>query len=345
MNALALLNIQYPIIQAPMAGGATTPELIAAVSNAGGLGSLGAAFLSAEQLLENIQAIRKQTDKPFNVNLFVPAPHQLDKNKLSKMKEKLAVYFDQYQLSFPELKPPFYQDINKLTDVSIEHKVSIVSFMFGIPEQVILDKLKKAGIVLIGTATTVEEAIAIEKQGFDAVVAQGSEAGGHRGTFLKPYDDSLVPLHTLIPDVVKRVSIPVIAAGGIMNSNDIEKALKLGASAVQMGTVFLTCKEAGIPDCYKQRLLNAKTDTTVLTKAFTGRPARGLRNQFTDSFADCDEALLDFPIQGALTKALRQAATKEQNTELMSLWAGQGVALSRDLSASALMHELIRFVS
>lgn len=341
MEKLLLLNTDHPIIQAPMAGGATTPELIAAVSNAGGLGSLGAGYLLPKQVAQNIQEIRKRTDKPFNVNLFVPAPHQLDSNKLAKMQKKLAVYFEQYQINFPVLKPPFYQDLNKLTDILIADEIAIVSFMFGIPKQEILDKLKKQGVTLIGTATTVEEAIAIEKHGFDAVVAQGFEAGGHRGTFIKSYDKSLIPLHTLIPDVVNRVAIPVISAGGIMNRSNIEQAFKLGASAVQMGTVFLTCKEAGIPDCYKQRLLDAKTDTTVLTKGFTGRAARGLRNQLTDEFAGCDDELLDFPIQGALTKPLRQAATKDHNTELMSLWAGQGVTLSRELSVSDLMQELI----
>ena len=338
---MILFDIKYPIIQAPMAGGATTPELISEVSDFGGLGSLGAAFLSGDAIKENIDAIRAKTDKPFNVNLFVPELAELDEKKLKLMDKKLEPYLKKYDLDKPEPKAPFYPaNINDQIDAIIERNVSIVSFTFGIPEKNIIDKLKNEGVTLIGTATTVEEALAIEKAGFDIVVAQGSDAGGHRGTFLRSYQESMIGTMALVPQVVDAVSIPVIAAGGIMDKRGIAAALALGADAVQMGTAFLTCLEAGIPGCYKQKLLNTKTDSTIVTKVFTGRPARGIQNEFTQALANSDHELLDFPIQGSLTKTIRQAASKEKNTELMSIWAGQAASLSKALTVEALMKKL-----
>ena len=320
-SATELFKINYPILQAPMAGGATTPELVSAVSHTGGLGGVGAGLLDAEQLDQALTTIKQKTDRPFQVNLFTPEANQFDPQKCQKIQQLLKPFFEKLEVEFPQLKPPYQININERVEVLLKHKVPIVSFTFGIPDKTVLQKLKQAGTILIGTATTVAEAQACEKQGFDAVVAQGVEAGGHRGTFLEDYTTSLIGTMALAPQIVDAVKIPVIAAGGIMDGRGIAAALCLGASAVQMGTAFLTCKEAGIANCYKKALLAADHDNTVITKAFTGRPARGIRNTFTKALTGHEANYLDYPIQGRLTKPLRQAAAKQGNAEFMSLWA------------------------
>jgi nitronate monooxygenase len=200
---------------------------------------------------------------------------------------------------------------------------------------------KNAQIFVIGTATTAEEALLLERSGVDAVVAQGSEAGGHRGTFAGPFESSMIPTLELVGEIAKRLKIPVIASGGIMDGHDIKQALDAGASAVQLGTVFLATPEAGTSKPYRQAVLNAREGTTVITRAFSGRPARGLANRFTRDLINTPDSILPFPLQNSLTREMRRAAAEQGTAEYLSLWAGTGVARIRQGSAAEVMKSLV----
>jgi nitronate monooxygenase len=226
---------------------------------------------------------------------------------------------------------------------ALESGAWVFSFTFGVLAAGTIAAIKARGLFLIGTATTVAEAVALEQAGVDAVVAQGSEAGGHRGTFVGAFETGMVGTIALVPQMVDAVRVPVIASGGIMDGRGIAAALALGASAVQMGTAFLTCDEAGIPEAYKQAILAAHEDQTRLTRAFSGRPARGIANRFMteDERSDAAETILPFPLQNALTRPLRNAAAQQGRAEFLSLWAGQGVRLARRQPAASLIARLV----
>ncbi|WP_252504664.1 nitronate monooxygenase family protein [Sporosarcina sp. Marseille-Q4943] len=318
MTFINVLGIQHPIIQAPMAG-VTTPEFVAASSNAGVLGSIGAGYLSAAATRDFIHEVKKLTDKPFAVNLFVPENAELDQGQLRKA--YMALQPVRERLGMPFWKAPLSEsDFDKQVDVIIEEGVPICSFTFGIPNQETIQKLKDAGILLIGTATTKEEAIAVEVDGVDAVVAQGSEAGGHRGSFI---GEQLVSLGELLPSIVEAINIPVIAAGGIANKEHLDQQLLRGAQAVQIGTALLAAEESGAHPLYKQAVIEAAENSTVLTKVFSGKSARGIRNSFMDMMADAPIA--PYPYQNDLTKKIRSEAARLGKPEFMSLWAGESV--------------------
>lgn len=339
-----VLNITYPIIQAPMAGGITTPELVSAVSNAGGLGSIAAGYLSPDALRTTIQETKKLTNKPFSVNLFVPARDEIEvtEEDLKRAHEWLVPFYEELKMDVPPLPTNFHEPFDELIEVVIDEKIPIVSFTFGIPPKEVITKLKQNHVFLIGTATTVNEAIDIEKAGMDAVVAQGSEAGGHRGTFSTSFEQALVGLIALIPQIVDNVSIPVIAAGGIMDGRGMLAAEVLGASAVQLGTAFLTCEEAGTNPAYKEAILESFEDSTVITRVFSGKPARSIHNYFIETLNDHENEIPPFPYQNALTNPLRKEANKQQNIRFMSLWCGQGARLSRKTSAKSLVQSIVQ---
>lgn len=333
---------RYPIIQAPMAGGATTPELVAAVSNAGGLGSLAGVLLSPNRLREAIHQIRQLTDQPFNVNLFVLEPVEVELGVLEAALDRLQPI--RAELGLPPAAAPqkFSEDFGAQLEVLLEEKPPVVSFHFDIVSAQVVERLHKAGCKVIGTATNVAEALAWEQAGADYVCAQGGEAGGHRGTFIGPFEQSMTGTLALVPQVADAVKVPVIAAGGIMDGRGIAAALLLGASAVQMGTAFLTCPESGAHPMYKQALLEAKGDPTVVTPTFSGRPARGLRNAFIERMQPYEAQVPPYPIQNALTGEIRQAAAKAGRIEYMSLWAGQAASLCRNLPAAELVETLMQ---
>lgn len=341
----SLLNIEFPIIQAPMAGGITTTELVLAVSQQGGLGSIGAGYMTATALEKQINEIQMNMKSSFNVNLFVPQPFteeediSLSKEYLEEMRKQLKMP-KQFSVELPTFKK-VKENYDKQLDVVIENKVPVVSFTFGLPSEDVMAKLCEAGITTMATATTVEEAVAIEKLGIDIVIAQGSEAGGHRGNFLQDTDHSLIGLMSLIPQVVDAVKIPVIAAGGIMDRRGIEAARALGASAVQLGTAFLTTVESGAHKMYKQAVLEAEETDTVLTKSFSGKNARGLRNEFINQLEDINDRLPAYPIQNTLTHALRKHAQERNDIRFMSLWSGQSPRLARSHTVASLMKQLI----
>jgi len=338
---MAFTLTRYPIIQAPMAGGATTPELVAAVSNAGGLGSLAGVLLPPDQLAEEIRRIRARTTRPFNVNLFVLKPVQATPEDLRAAMELLEPIRAELGLEQANVPSKFSEDFAAQLEVLMEEKPPVVSFHFDVVSAQVVERLQQAGCKVIGTATNVAEAIAWEQVGADYVCAQGAEAGGHRGTFIGPFEHAMTGTLALLPQVVDAVKIPVIAAGGIMDGRGIAAALLLGAVAVQMGTAFLTCPESGIHPLYKQALLQTKGDPTVVTRSFSGRPARGLRNTFIERMQPYEAQVPPYPIQNALTAEIRQAAAKAGRIEYMSLWAGQAASLCRSLPAAELIKTLV----
>lgn len=342
---LQRLDIEYPIVQAPMAGGFTTPELIAAVSNAGGLGSLGAAYMSPEQIAQTIANIRKLTSRPFNVNLFAGGYAWESHADPEPILSMLGEIHESLGLT-PPLLPPISKDpFDDQLEVILETRPPVFSFTFGVPNEDSLRRLRAAGITVMGTATTVEEAQYLEGKGIDAVVAQGLEAGGHRGTFLRSFETSMVPTMTLVRQIVSTVAVPTIASGGLMDGRDITESLKLGASAAQLGTAFMTCPEAGTPLAHKQVMLSTHDDSTVITRAFSGRPARGLTNDFVAMLQHKEDIILPFPIQNTLTRAIRNEATKRGDARFLSLWAGTGVSRTRALPAAELVSHLVEEMS
>jgi nitronate monooxygenase len=335
------VGIRYPIIQAPMAGGATTPELVAAVSNAGALGSFGAAMSTPTAIKESIARIRALTDKPFNVNLFVLGTPHPGEAELAEATQRLATFKQELGLEPAALPPRFCEDNRAQYDALLEAKPPVVSFAFDLLDRETIAALKRAGSIVISTATTAAEARACEAASVDFVCAQGFEAGGHRGTFLGDFENSAIGLMALVPQIADAVKIPVIAAGGIMDGRGIAAALALGAEAVQLGTAFLTCAESGIHPEYKQRLLSASDDSTRLTRTFSGRYARGIVNEFMERMRPYEKDVPAYPVQNALTADLRQAAIKQNRMEYYSMWAGQAAGLSRALPAAELVSRLV----
>lgn len=334
------LDIRYPIIQAPMAG-STTPELIAAVSNQGGLGSIGAGYYSPEKLTEDIKNTKALTDKPFAVNLFVPEYNEVTSTQIDRMKEILTPYYEEFNIE-PGMPSIDKNDtFGQLVQIVIDSNVKICSFTFGIPDPVTVEKLKEAGVTLIGCATTVEEAVLNEQAGMDMVVAQGFEAGGHRGSFAQKALQSSVGTMALVPQIADAVNIPVIAAGGIMDGRGVYASLILGAGAAQLGTAFLTTKESAAPKIHKDAILNSTEADTVLTKSYSGKYARGIRNQFIDDMEKHQEDILPYPFQNKMTKKIRSKAAAEDRSDILHLWSGQGVRVSQEVEAEELLKDIV----
>jgi len=336
------LGLSHPIVQAPLAGGGDTPALVAAVGEAGALGFLGASYLTPPQIAEAARAVRALTPRPFGINLFAPAPVPGVPADTRAALERVAPYFAELGLPAPAAPAVAADPFPALFDAALESGAAAFSFTFGVLPADAVRAVKARGMFLMGTATNVAEAVALERAGVDAVVAQGAEAGGHRGTFADDVDAGLIGTIALVPQVADAVKVPVIASGGIMDGRGIAAALALGASGVQMGTAFLTCEEAGIPAAYRQAILDAREADTRITRAFSGRAARGIVNRFMTEVerAGSAEAILPFPLQNALTRPLRAAAAKAGRAEFLSLWAGQGVGLARRDSAANLVRRL-----
>jgi nitronate monooxygenase len=334
------LGLTHPIIQAPMAGGGDTPQLVAAVSEAGGLGSIGAAYLTPDQIAETARTVRSLSSRPFAVNLFAPVT-RLPAADARRAVDRVAPFFAELGLPAPAMPAPPAEAFPQQLSAVLESGAAVFTFTFGMLPTGAIERAKQRGMLVAGTATTVEEAIALEKAGVDAVVAQGSEAGGHRGSFASDFESSMVGTIALVPQMVDAVRVPVIASGGIMDGRGVAAALALGAVAAQLGTAFLTCAEAGVPDCYKEAIAGARESDTRLTRAFSGRPARGIVNRFMTEMDKDQGAILPFPLQNVLTRPLRTAAAKAGRAEFLSLWAGQGVRMARRQTAAALVARLV----
>ncbi len=335
------LGISIPIIQAPMAGGGDTVELVAAVSNAGGLGSIGAAYLTPDQIIERGRAVRAATSRPFAINLFAPmnAPTASD-DQQKRAVEAMLPFYNELGIAPPSGQAKASSNFQDQLAACLETDAAGFSFTFGLLPSDAIQAIKSKGPVLMGTATTVAEGKALVDLGVDAVVAQGSDAGGHRGTFATNFASGMVGTMSLVPQIADAVHVPVIASGGIMDGRGIAAAFSLGAEAVQMGTAFLTCAEAGVAEAYKDAILNASEDQTRITRAFSGRPARGIANRVLTSMETREDAILPFPLQNALTRPMRTESTRQNRADYLSLWAGQGVRLARRTKASELVARL-----
>ena len=335
------LGIRYPIIQAPMAG-ASTPALAIAVSTAGGLGSLGLAMHTQEALRTDCATVSNATDAPYNANFFVHSEPVDDLERADDTRSLLAPYYRELGLGeVPDTvtSVPSFNDTH--LQAVLDLRPPVVSFHFGLPPDDAFKAIKAAGLFTLSSATNVAEARELEACGVDAVIAQGFEAGGHRGTFSEPYERGHVGTLALVPQVVDAVSIPVIAAGGIGDGRGIAAALALGASAVQLGTAFLTCPESAAHPLYRRALNEARDDQSRIPHACAGRPARGLEYRYLLEMAGHEDTYPDFPILNTLTGPLRKASAKENNPDFLSLWSGQSAAMSRNMPACELIQLLV----
>ncbi len=340
-RAIKLFGIELPIIQAPMAGN-TTPEMVIAVCEAGGLGSLACAQYDLRQASDALTAVQAGTKGPYNVNFFCHTPPLPDPDAMRRWRAVLAPYYLALGLD-PEAaltgggRTPFDADFCALVE---EFRPEIVSFHFGLPPEPLMHRVKAAGAKIIASATTVAEARFLEAHGCDAVIAMGLEAGGHRGNFLSDDMARQVGLFALLPQVVDAVNVPVIAAGGIADARGIVAAFALGASAVQIGTAYLFTPEAKVPAVHRAALSAAADDATALTNVFTGRPARGIVNRLMREVGPMSADAPEFPLAGAAIAPLR--ATTEGSGDFVNLWSGQAAVLAKEMPAGALTRELAR---
>lgn len=342
------LHIEYPIVQGPL-GGFSSQRLTAAVSNLGGLGSFGAHGLVPHAIEEAIGEIRSLTSRPFAINLWVSMEDEGARTSGSddfrRALEPLARHIESVGGTLPTYAPYEPVRFEDQARVIMDLNVPVFSFICGIPPKEILDEARRKSIVTIGTATTPDEAKALEQAGVDTVVASGFEAGGHRGSFIRPAEDSLTGTFSLVPQVVDSVSIPILAAGGIADARGIVAALALGAEGVQIGTAFLACLESGASDLHRSVILSSLAKNTGLTKGFTGRLARGIHNQLMDELNRPAFPILPYPLQRALMRHLAIPAQKAGNAELLALWAGQSAGLTRYRDIATFWEHLLAEVS
>ena len=341
-----LLGIKYPIIQGPFGGGFSTVDLVSTISNLGGLGSFGAHQLNAEEIQSLCKKIRKHTDNPFAINLWVS---NSDDSMLSLTHSTFIEHRDAYSNFYNKLDatPPTWPEQQSLTfeqqvEGVLRAKPRVFSFVFGIPSKEILSECKHQDILTLGAATTIEEASTLEEAGVDLILATGFEAGGHRPSFLKTAENSLIGNFALIPAIRDAVKVPVIAGGGIADRRGVRAALALGADAVQVGSAFLASNESGASKIHKTQLLNNTEGNTILSRAYSGRLARFIPNKITQYHSESNLPTLPFPAQSWLTSPIKDAAIIKNDTESMPLYAGQIAPLLYHSSAKTVMDELLQ---
>jgi nitronate monooxygenase len=332
-----LESVAVPIVQAPMAGGVSTPELAAAVSEAGGLGFLAAGYLSVDRLREQIEEVRRLTEAPFGVNLFVPGEPAADPDAVTRYRDRLEAEAALYGATLGE---PVADDDGWAEKLAVvrESRVPVVSFTFGCPSTATLSDLKRAASDVVVTVTSATEARLAVEAGADVLCVQGPEAGGHRGTFTNDHPADDVSLLPLLRRVSAVVDVPLIATGGLSDGRDVAAVLSAGAHAAQLGTVFLPCPESGAHPLHKAALTDPSYPGTAVTRAFTGRPARGMVNRFMLDHSDAAPAA--YPQVHHLTRGLRTAAAGAGDPAVMSLWAGQGHPFARAVPAGELLRSL-----
>ena len=339
----SLLGLAHPIVQGPFGGGLSTVELAALVSNAGGLGSFGAHMLSTPEIVALAQRLRAATVKPFALNLWVsdhdPGGRAITREEFERVWAIMAPFYREYGIDKPEQPEIFHPRFEDQIDGVLEARPAAFSFVFGVPSAAILDACRQRGIVTIGAATTLAEGIALDDAGVDVVLATGFEAGGHRPSFLAPAEESLTGTLALTRLIASRVRRPVIAAGGIVDAEGIRAVQVLGADAAQLGTAFLACKESGTAAFHRDILRTERTKRTVLTRAYTGRLARGIPNRV---IAEMEKHRLPpFPVQAWFLSKLKAAALARGDEDFMSLYAGQAAPLLKHRSAADLMRDLV----
>lgn len=346
MKLSELLGTELPVIQAPMAG-VQGSEMAAAVSNAGGLGSLPCGMLTAETLRDELEKIVSVTSKPFNVNFFCHKLPDIDPEKMKAWEKALAPYYEELGLdpeSIPEtpMRSPFNND---MADVLSDYNPRVVSFHFGLPSDELLKRVKDMGAKVLSTATTVDEALWLEDQGVDAVIAQGLEAGGHRGNFLTHDISMQVGTFALVSQISKAVKLPVIAAGGISDEAGVAAALALGASGVQAGTVYLLCPEASTKTMHRKALVSPEAHHTAITNIFSGRPARGIVNRIIREIGPLSNIAPPFPLAAKAFAPIRAKAESMGIGDFSPLWSGQNVAGCVEIPAADITRKLAAGVS
>jgi nitronate monooxygenase len=338
---LTRLGMSVPIIQAPMAG-ITTPALASAVCNAGGLGSLGCADLPLDKVRGLVEALRGGTNHAFNLNFFVNQPADLTHYDPGPMRARLAPYYAEFGLSaVPTPHAPYPPFGAEGLAMLLAVRPAVASFHFGLPEPSAVQALRDAGVMVMGSATTVEEARALEAGGADAIIAQGWEAGGHRGVFMGALDVPGAGVLALTRQMVRAVKVPVIAAGGVADGSGIAAVLALGAVAAQIGTAFMLCPEATTKPVHRRAIMSAKDNDTCVTRIFSGRPARVIANRFVREVGDAAALAAPFPAQHSLTSPLRQPSQDKDTDDFLPLYAGQAAGMARAIPAAELMTALI----
>lgn len=336
-----LLGIDAPIVLGPF-GGLSSIELTAAVSEAGGLGSYGLYGYSADRISDTVAALRSATSRPFAVNLWLPTGDEVEPADVDLAPALAAArpLFDELGLPLPAPPVEFLPDLDAQLTAVLDAAPAVLSFVFGAPASRVVEAARSRGIRLVGTATTVAEAVALEAAGVDAVVATGAEAGGHRVSFLRPAEESLVGTFALVPQVVDAVSVPVIAAGGIADRRGVAAALALGASGVQVGSAFLRTRQSAATDAHRKAIAGATDTSTVLTRAMSGRLARGIPNRAMRTLETAG-VIPPFPAQNWLTGQFRAEAGRRGEGDLVSLWAGQAAGLAAREDAAEVFAELV----
>lgn len=335
-----LLGIDVPVVLGPF-GGVSSVRLTAAVSDGGGLGSFGLYGYDGDAIRRTAAELHKATRQPFALNLWVPTGTEttsLPQSDFDRYAATLKPFFDELGLPQPQLPARFMADYAEQVEATLEARPAVVSFVFGVPSPEVVDAAHRQGTKVLGTATTVAEAVALEAGGVDAVVASGAESGGHRVSFLAPAEESLVGTFALVPQVADAIRIPVIAAGGVADRRGVAAALALGAGGVQVGTAFLATSESAAVPAYRDVLHSPAAARTVLTRAMSGRLARGIPNRVTRGVAE--DQIAPFPVQNWLTGKFRPEAAAQGNADLMSLWAGQAAPLLRHRHAADVLAEL-----
>lgn len=342
------VGLRCPIIQGPL-GGLSSQRLTAEVSNFGGLGSFGAHSLKPDAIRKVVREIKTLTQNPFAMNLWVSMEDEgaftSTEEAFDRSLSPLTKHIESVGGATPLYGP--YEPIRfeDQVQVLLEEGISAFSFIYGIPSKRVLDEFRRQGVTLIGTATTVDEAIILEQAGVDVIAASGFEAGGHRGSFLKSSEESLTGTMALVPQVVDAVNIPVVAAGGIGDARGIVAAFALGAEGVQMGTAFLACEESGASTLHREALLRGLGRQTALARGFTGRLARGIKNRLLDELNRRETEILPYPLQRFLVRHLSVPAEKAGRADLLLLWAGQSATLSRCSNVKALLDTLVQEIS
>lgn len=343
-NASKLLGIDHPIIQAPMLG-VTTPDMVAAIANEGGLGSLPVGGLSPEKTLQLIKETKSKCSKPFSVNLFAhEITPSVDTDELNRMQDFLERVCLEYNIPFERKERTDFKfySYEEQVDILINENIPIVSFTFGAMKPDVIDRFRQQGTLLIGTATSVDEAKVLADSGVDMVVAQGIEAGGHRGSFLTDGPLPQVGLMSLLPQIVDTVSVPVIAAGGLFDRRTIQAAFTLGAAAVQLGSIFIASEESAASEAYKEAVLLSDETSTELTRAFSGRWARGIRNAFMERVKTSELPIPYYTYQNNLMAPLRTYAQSHNLSDLIALWAGQSAFRSKRGTSGDIFRSLVQ---
>ncbi|WP_316785486.1 nitronate monooxygenase [Pedobacter frigiditerrae] len=348
-KASEILGVQYPILQGPFGGNLSSVELVSIVSNAGGLGGYGAYTLSPEEIIKVNQEIKASTNKPYNINLWVSDTDAVDgrvsDEQFKKAERLFKPYFDELGIALPEKPAPFKTRFENQVEVVLHQKPPVFSFMFGVPSADILEQCHRLGIITIGAATTLDEAIALESAGVDLIIASGFEAGGHRPSFLRSAESSTTGTFVLLQLIKERVKTPIIAAGGIANGKGVAAVMMLGADAAQIGTAFLATNESNATDKHKEMLFSDAAKYTTLSRAFTGRLGRGITSRIAKDLIHQEKDFLPFPLQTQYMSHLRKAAIEQEKWDMILFWGGQIAPLLKYKKASDLMKSILEETS